>query len=610
MAKILDGTRVITDNLGLGISPLAKLHIEGDDELAGTLALRIDNDAVQILEVRNNGDVYNPLASSAWGLGVIPSTTYKFAINNTTHDFGFRSLNNKSTGNTRAIYAQSNISKTGVAQTIGVLSDVTGAGASSTNIAGWFAALNGGSNNYGIINPSGSGDNGFGLTIPTAKVHIRGASSGTGTFSLQCENSASVLSLQVRDDGSVYNNGPGAVITNTVFGVNALKVSTGIGNAAYGYEAGLSVTTGQANNLIGYQAGRTMTIGSYNVAIGRESQRNATSTGNISLGYYTLRAATGGFNVAIGHNTGPVVSSGQFNIYIGSEAGKLATTGSNNIALGFRSIQNVTTGFGLIAIGASAGNALTLARSSVIIGASAAGALTGSQANTSFNTILGDNAMATSTLAVRNVIIGGNSALSHTGTLTGNTIIGFQAGFETPATTYQHSIAIGRNAQITADNQCQIGNYSSGAFINDYVFGGGDFTGSITSGNIVFRLTSIETSVDQSASSSGWLFEAAAGTGTAAGGDLKLKTALPSGVSSGTTNTHSDGLTVSGTNDVVEIHRVLVLPEFTVVTAPTTAATGAVTGGVIIVTDETGGRTMATYDGANWKRVSDGATIA
>ncbi len=32
--------------------------------------------------------------------------------------------------------------------------------------------------------------------------------------------------------------------------------------------------------------------------------------------------------------------------------------------------------------------------------------------------------------------------------------------------------------------------------------------------------------------------------------------------------------------------------------------------GVIIVTDEVGGRTLATSDGANWLRVSDGAVIS
>jgi len=31
---------------------------------------------------------------------------------------------------------------------------------------------------------------------------------------------------------------------------------------------------------------------------------------------------------------------------------------------------------------------------------------------------------------------------------------------------------------------------------------------------------------------------------------------------------------------------------------------------VVIVTDEAGGRTLATSDGTNWKRVSDGATVS
>lgn len=46
---------------------------------------------------------------------------------------------------------------------------------------------------------------------------------------------------------------------------------------------------------------------------------------------------------------------------------------------------------------------------------------------------------------------------------------------------------------------------------------------------------------------------------------------------------------------------------YTVATVPS-AATHF--NSVIIVTDEAGGRTLATSDGTNWKRVSDGATVS
>jgi hypothetical protein len=46
---------------------------------------------------------------------------------------------------------------------------------------------------------------------------------------------------------------------------------------------------------------------------------------------------------------------------------------------------------------------------------------------------------------------------------------------------------------------------------------------------------------------------------------------------------------------------------FTVATLPSAAVHF---NGVIVVSDETGGRTLATSDGTNWKRVSDGATVS
>ncbi len=50
-----------------------------------------------------------------------------------------------------------------------------------------------------------------------------------------------------------------------------------------------------------------------------------------------------------------------------------------------------------------------------------------------------------------------------------------------------------------------------------------------------------------------------------------------------------------------------VLPVYTVATVPSAAT---FTNGVIIVSNEAGGRTIATSDGTNWRRVSDGTVIS
>ena len=49
------------------------------------------------------------------------------------------------------------------------------------------------------------------------------------------------------------------------------------------------------------------------------------------------------------------------------------------------------------------------------------------------------------------------------------------------------------------------------------------------------------------------------------------------------------------------------VPEYTVAGVPSAASFD---NHVIIVSDEAGGRTLATSDGTNWRRVSDGAVIS
>ena len=51
----------------------------------------------------------------------------------------------------------------------------------------------------------------------------------------------------------------------------------------------------------------------------------------------------------------------------------------------------------------------------------------------------------------------------------------------------------------------------------------------------------------------------------------------------------------------------VILPVYTVLTVPTASDN---TNGAIIVSDETGGRTIATSNGSNWLRVSDGAIVS
>lgn len=55
----------------------------------------------------------------------------------------------------------------------------------------------------------------------------------------------------------------------------------------------------------------------------------------------------------------------------------------------------------------------------------------------------------------------------------------------------------------------------------------------------------------------------------------------------------------------------VVFPAYTVAAVPDATIYNTGTGfGTIIVSDETGGRTLATSDGTDWRRVSDGAVVS
>lgn len=111
-------------------------------------------------------------------------------------------------------------------------------------------------------------------------------------------------------------------------------------------------------------------------------------------------------------------------------------------------------------------------------------------------------------------------------------------------------------------------------------------------------------------------------------GSLKTKTGADANVVTGTAGTtgnlsmwNDDGDLITAAilaSSVVEKTRVQTLsgkafsdppifPEYTVATVPSAVNYD---NGVIIVSDETGGRTLATSDGADWLRVSDGAVVS
>ena len=84
--------------------------------------------------------------------------------------------------------------------------------------------------------------------------------------------------------------------------------------------------------------------------------------------------------------------------------------------------------------------------------------------------------------------------------------------------------------------------------------------------------------------------------------DIRLS---PIGLS-GTINIGGGGGTINLSGDTT-VTGVATLSEYTVLTVPTASS---YQGGMIMVTDETGGYTPAFCDGTNWRRTSDRAIIS
>jgi hypothetical protein len=80
-------------------------------------------------------------------------------------------------------------------------------------------------NNINIQGLFGVGIGGA-TTIPSATAHFKGSGSTSATTSLLVQNSAGTASLQVTDDGSVFNYGKASITSNSAFGKSALINNT------------------------------------------------------------------------------------------------------------------------------------------------------------------------------------------------------------------------------------------------------------------------------------------------------------------------------------------------------------------------------------------------
>ena len=278
---------------------------------------------------------------------------------------------------------------------------------------------------------------------------------------------------------------------NTAYGLSALEFNmAGSNNTAIGYQSLYINETGDDNTATGYHSLRANTIGINNTANGAYAlSSNTTASGNTAFGNRVLYSNTTGFsNTAIGSWALYFNTSGNLNTANGVKALYNNTTGDNNTATGYFALSDNTTGNSNTATGSLALILNTTGDDNTATGQSALhDNLTGSA-----NTATGDNALSRNTTGGNNTADGKYALFSNTSGFqnTGsgvnalqenvdgdnNAAIGFSAGDTGSSndqctalgaatdvgttSSYTNAIAVGYNANTSANNYARIGNTS------------------------------------------------------------------------------------------------------------------------------------------------------
>ena len=160
----------------------------------------------------------------------------------------------------------------------------------------------------------------------------------------------------------------------------------GTGNVFAGSGAGNLTTTGINNSVLGYQALVSNTGGANNSVLGYQALvSNTDGSYNISLGQQSLFSnTTGNYNTAIGAQT-LYTNNGDENVAVGSYAMPNHTggfgIGYGNVAIGTQALANSTTATKNTVIGYGSGSGLTTGGNNTILGALVTGLTSSLTAN-------------------------------------------------------------------------------------------------------------------------------------------------------------------------------------------------------------------------------------
>ena len=223
----------------------------------------------------------------------------------------------------------------------------------ATTSTAWAA----GTNSMFSITSSGANAN-TGVTVQGLNISVTNtnATSGTNTALALSASGATTNNYAINvGAGYIYSvssiwsiGNPSGASSAMAYGYQALNVSTGSGNAAFGYQTLYSNTTGSNNSAFGYRTLYSSTTGLYNSAFGGVALYSNTAGGyNSAFGYQALYSNTTGlYNSAFGYIALFSNTTGGYNSAFGNLAlGQFNNTASSNTylnAFGYKAGYNYT----------------------------------------------------------------------------------------------------------------------------------------------------------------------------------------------------------------------------------------------------------------------------
>jgi hypothetical protein len=165
-------------------------------------------------------------------------------------------------------------------------------------------------------------------TYTDGQAIFTGAGAASSTKTAIFRNSTSFVSLNILDDGSVFNSGGNGEATNVAYGRQVLIANTtGVNNSMYGHQAGTLNTTGGNNTGIGHKVLTVNVGGAFNTGVGSNNlAMNDEGSQNTGIGYAVLNSnTTGSANTSLGYLSGFTNIVGSNSVFLGANSGYYET---------------------------------------------------------------------------------------------------------------------------------------------------------------------------------------------------------------------------------------------------------------------------------------------